>query len=164
MNTITTVGAFVVALGFLPLLAQDAADNGVRYFSPDQIKAACAIDPTQRPGGANNGKNGNLGTLKDYSGKFQVSVRRHDEANEPEIHKDHYHVFYVTEGKCQFVTGGKVVGKTLEGGKTWNLDKGSVIVVPTGVVHWFKNVPAGAPWIAFGVEVHSDSGHTATGL
>ena len=165
MNTITTtIGTLALAVGFLPVMAQDAGDKGVYYYSPDQVKAAAAKDPTVRPGGADNGKNGTLGGLKDNSGKFQVTIRRHDEANEPEVHKDHYHIFYVTDGKCQFVTGGKVVGKTLEGGRTWSLDKGSIIVVPTGVWHWFKSVPSGEPWIAFGVEVQSDTGYTPSGL
>jgi len=40
----------------------------------------------------------------------------------------------------------------VEGGETWKLDKGSIIVVPAGVVHWFKEIP-GVPWIAFNVEL-----------
>ena len=157
MKTITTiVGALVLALGCLPARGQDAGDKGVFYYSPDQVKATYAKDPKVRRGGASNGRAGVLGDFKDNAGKFQVTIRRHDEENEPEIHNDHYHVFYVLEGKCTFVTGGKLVGKTLEGGRSWALDRGSIIVVPSGIIHWFKDVPADAPWIAFGVEVHSE--------
>jgi quercetin dioxygenase-like cupin family protein len=159
MKIVTTLMGTLLALGALPAMAADTGDKGVYYYSADQVKAVSQKDP-HAPGSSSNGPAGTLGNFKDNSGKFQVTIRRHDEANEPEVHKDHYHIFYVTEGKCTFVTGGKLVGKVLEGGRTWNLDKGSIIVVPTGVMHWFKDVPSGSPWIAFGVEVKSDSGFT----
>jgi quercetin dioxygenase-like cupin family protein len=45
------------------------------------------------------------------------------------------------------------VGKAIEGGDSWDLSKGSVIVVPAGVPHSFKAITKD-PWLAFGVEVH----------
>jgi mannose-6-phosphate isomerase-like protein (cupin superfamily) len=124
----------------------------VHYYSAERVAKTFAKDPTVRPGGANNGRAGVLLGFKDNP-PFQVTIRRHDEENEPEVHEDHWHIFYVLEGNATFVTGGKEVGKELQGGQTVKLEKGSIIVVPSGIVHWFKAVP-NSPWLAFGVEYH----------
>lgn len=70
---------------------------------------------------------------------------------EAEIHENVADVFMVMEGGSTFVTGGTVVGgKTtapgeikgtgVNGGKTVQLSKGDVVIVPAGVPHWHKAV------------------------
>jgi hypothetical protein len=113
-----------------------------------------------------NGTNGVLGKLLDSkknpmfkgASSYKMTVRRTDFKT---------HIFYILKGNATLVTGSKMSGtsagvegegttkfkgQTVEGGETWTLDKGSVIVVPAGVVHWFKDFP-GKPWLAFNVEL-----------
>ena len=62
-------------------------------------------------------------------------------------------VLYITDGSATFVYGGKIVGAKntrpgqwlgtdITGGTTQKLVKGDVVVVPAGMPHWFKEVPA----------------------
>src|SRR5262245_44241144 len=82
---------------------------------------------------------------------FKVQAGRRTGPGEVEIHDQDTDIFYVLEGSATFVTGGKPVetravspgetrGKELIGGEERQLTKGDVIVIPTGVPHWFKEV------------------------
>ena len=70
-----------------------------------------------------------------------------------EVHDKETDVFYVTDGAATFITGGTMVGgkatgpgqmrgTDIQGGQTHHLSKGDVIVIPAGIPHWFKEVPA----------------------
>jgi quercetin dioxygenase-like cupin family protein len=70
-----------------------------------------------------------------------------------ELHESLTDVFYITSGECTFVAGGtlkggapttpgQIRGGAIEGGTTYHLAKGDVIVIPAGIPHWFKEVPA----------------------
>lgn len=164
----TVLGTLLLAVGFLPVMAQDA-DKKVFYYSPDEVKKSFGVDPKSP-----NGTNGILGELMDSktglkfkgASSYKVTVRRKERKQDPEYHKSKTHIFYVMEGTATLVTGGKMAGKgtdegefttkfinqTVDGGQTWKLEKGSIIVVPAGVVHWFKDIPS-KPWIAFNVEL-----------
>ena len=65
------------------------------------------------------------------------------------------------DGTATLVTGGAVVepkttepgqvrGPQIQGGETRQLRRGDVVVVPAGVPHWFKEVPA--PFLYFVVK------------
>jgi glc operon protein GlcG len=84
-------------------------------------------------------------------GGFMVHASRRDAPGLAEVHLKDTDIIYVLEGTATFVTGGKVVdgkptadleirGMSIEGGVTHTLAKGDVIVVPSGVPHWFKKV------------------------
>ena len=165
------LGTLLMAVGCLPVAAQNAASaKKVYYYSSDQVKKTFGRDPAN-----DQGTNGILGELLDSktnplfkgASSYKVTVRRKERKQDPEFHKSKTHIFYVLEGSATLVTGGKLSGsaegvedeggtkfhgQTVDGGETWKLDKGSIIVVPAGVVHWFKEIP-GAPWIAFNVEL-----------
>jgi quercetin dioxygenase-like cupin family protein len=165
------LGTLLMAVGCLPVAAQKAASaKKVYYYNSDQVKKTFGRDPAN-----DQGTNGILGELLDSktnplfkgASSYKVTVRRKERKQDPEFHKSKTHIFYVLEGSATLVTGGKISGsaegvedeggtkfhgQTVEGGETWKLDKGSIIVVPAGVVHWFKEIP-GAPWIAFNVEL-----------
>ena len=165
-------GTLLLMVGFLPVIAAENAPTGTKvyYYSSDQVKKTFGRDP-----GSKNDTNGVLGELLDSkknpmfkgASSYKVTVRRKEHKQDPEFHTSKTHIFYVLEGNATLVTGGKISGKaigadedgttkfkgqTVEGGETWKLDKGSIIVVPPGVVHWFKEIP-GNPWIAFNVEL-----------
>ena len=76
-----------------------------------------------------------------------------DKAGNVEMHEALMDVFYITSGEATFIAGGKLVGGessgpgqvrggTITGGTTYHLTKGDVIVIPAGIPHWFKEVPA----------------------
>jgi len=164
------LGTLLLAVGFLPVIALDtASEKKVYYYSSDQVKKSFGVDPNSKV----DSTNGDLGELlkstviPKFKGAsiYSVTVRRKDHKQDPEFHTKKTHIFYVMEGNATMVTGGKTSGKgvgdervtkfrgqTVEGGQTWNLDKGSIIVVPAGVIHWFKDVPS-KPWVAFNVEL-----------
>src|SRR5882724_6509293 len=90
--------------------------------------------------------------LFDGTGRnYMVHTSRRDKPGLAEIHTLDTDIIYVMEGTAAFVTGGTAVetkeiapneirGSRIEGGNTRQLVKGDVIIVPTGVPHWFKEV------------------------
>ena len=92
----------------------------------------------------------------------RVSTRRRDKPGIGEVHTLDTDIVYVVEGTATFVTGGTIVspkatapdeirGSAIEGGETYHLSKGDVIIVPNRVPHWFKEVPG--PFLYFMVKV-----------
>jgi glc operon protein GlcG len=82
---------------------------------------------------------------------YQVDASRRDTAGEAEVHTRDTDVIYVVAGRATFVTGGEVVdprptalneirGSSIKGGAPQQLSPGDVVVVPSGVPHWFKTV------------------------
>jgi quercetin dioxygenase-like cupin family protein len=78
----------------------------------------------------------------------KVQAGRRTAPGEVEIHDQDTDIFYILEGSGTFVTGGKPVdtrlvspgkrAKEIIGGEARQLVKGDVIVIPTGIPHWFK--------------------------
>jgi quercetin dioxygenase-like cupin family protein len=91
-------------------------------------------------------------TLVNQSGmRYYVMTGRRDSPGEVELHTHYTDVIYITDGAATFVTGGRMMqgktispgeirGKSIRGGMSHSLDKGSLVVVPAGVPHWFKSV------------------------
>jgi len=82
---------------------------------------------------------------------FKIQAGRRTGPGEVEIHAHDTDIFYILEGSATFVTGGtaieqRLVGegetraKEIAGGQARHLVKGDVIVIPTNVPHWFKEV------------------------
>ncbi len=82
---------------------------------------------------------------------YKVHASHRDEAGMAEVHGKDTDIIYVLDGKATFVTGGTVIdgkttaqdeirGKEISGGETRQLGKGDVMIVPSGVPHWFKKV------------------------
>jgi len=82
---------------------------------------------------------------------YMVHTSRRDKPGLAEIHTLDTDIIYVMEGTATFVTGGTAVdaketapneirGSRIEGGVTWQLSKGAVIIVPNNTAHWFKEV------------------------
>ena len=68
-----------------------------------------------------------------------------------EIHERDTDILYITEGSATIVTGGKaenpkttaageIRGDKITGGTPRKLTKGDIIVIPSGVPHWFSEV------------------------
>ena len=96
------------------------------------------------------------------TGAYKVHASRRDGPGTAEVHGRDTDIFYVLEGTATLVTGGRTVdGKTtapdeiraprLEGGTTRALAKGDIVIVPSGVPHWFRDVQA--PFLYYTVKV-----------
>jgi len=84
---------------------------------------------------------------------YMVHASHRNQAGLAEIHNKDTDIIYVLEGTATFVTGGTAVdpktvaqdeirGARIDGGDTRTISKGDVIIVPNGVPHWFKEIPA----------------------
>ena len=93
---------------------------------------------------------------------FKVQAGRREMPGEAEVHDQDTDIFYVLEGSATFVTGGTVVeprtiapgetrAKAISGGQERVLNKGDIIVIPTRVPHWFKEVRG--PFLYYVVKV-----------
>lgn len=136
------LGVFVSAAAAAPALAQEAT---VTYVPADKVAEAFA-----------NG--GRFGAGSDYS----ASVLRRNKPGQSEVHVKETDIFYVVDGAATFVTGGTMVGAKetrpnqllgtgIDGGQTHQLKKGDFIVIPAGVPHWFKDVPASINYLTIKV-------------
>jgi len=125
------------------------------YFSSEKVAALYA-----------NG--GELLGWKDGEDKYRVRVSRQEKPGLANIHA-FTHIFYIVEGSATFVTGGTIIdpkidkpitpwggeeirGTAIEGGESHHLSKGDVMIVPQGVLHWFKEVQQG-PFLYYVVQV-----------
>jgi mannose-6-phosphate isomerase-like protein (cupin superfamily) len=83
---------------------------------------------------------------------FTVLMMKRTGAGHVEMHDKETDTFYILDGAATFITGGTMLGgrviklhqhqgSRIEGGKTYQLTKGDVIVIPAGTPHWFMQVP-----------------------
>lgn len=82
-------------------------------------------------------------------GNYMIHASRREKEGMSEIHGLDTDIIYVLEGTARLVTGGRSVdsrqtapdefrGRGIEGGTTYDLKKGDVIVVPKNTPHWFQ--------------------------
>jgi mannose-6-phosphate isomerase-like protein (cupin superfamily) len=94
---------------------------------------------------------------------YEVHMGRRDGPAMVDIHTLDTDIYHVVDGMATFVTGGTVVnpkttrpnemkGTAIEGGETYHLSKGDVIIIPKGVPHWTKEVQQ-APFLYLVVKV-----------
>jgi glc operon protein GlcG len=130
--------ACVVALFGLEVATAQQPKRDVRYFPASQVSAAIAKgDPLIERGGGNYG----------------VLALHRDKTGEVEVHNRDTDIMYVVQGSATLVTGGTLIeARTLSedevrapsssGGEAHQLSKGDVIVIPSGIPHWFRQVTA----------------------
>ena len=93
---------------------------------------------------------------------YKIHASRRDGPGGAEIHGRDTDIFYILEGTATLVTGGKAVdarttgpdeirAPRLEGGTVRQLAKGDIVVVPSGVTHWFRDVQG--PFLYYTVKV-----------
>jgi glc operon protein GlcG len=87
------------------------------------------------------------------TGAYKVHASFRDAPGKAEVHQRDTDIIYVLEGGATIVTGGTVVdgsttatdeirGSAIRGGEERQLAKGDVLIVPSGVPHWFTSVRA----------------------
>ena len=99
--------------------------------------------------------------LINSSYKIQAG-RRVTAPGQVEVHEHDTDIFYIVEGTATIVTGGttegakstgagETRGEKITGGTKRRLAKGEVIVIPSGVPHWFTEVSN--PFLYFVIKV-----------
>ncbi len=84
---------------------------------------------------------------------YMVHASHRDKPGLVEIHELDTDIVYVLKGSATLITGGTPVGgktlaphevraPTVEGGETRRLAPGDVVIIPSGVPHWFQEVDA----------------------
>jgi mannose-6-phosphate isomerase-like protein (cupin superfamily) len=136
-STARALLALAFAGGALAALAQVADGRGtaVTYFPKDEVQAAFA-----------------KGKPLVETPTYKVHASRREAAGMAEVHLRDTDVIHVLSGSATFVTGGTVVepktvapdevrGTAVQGGETRRIGEGDVVIVPSGVPHWFQHVP-----------------------
>jgi len=93
---------------------------------------------------------------------YKVHASRRDAPGIVEVHARDTDIFYVLDGTATLVTGGRTIdarttapdeirGARIEGGTTRPLARGDVVIIPSGVPHWFRDVQA--PFLYYTVKV-----------
>jgi mannose-6-phosphate isomerase-like protein (cupin superfamily) len=114
------------------ILSNAADDTSVTFIGHDQVA-----------------KGGSLATAPNLS----ITVANRTAPGMVEVHDKETDTFYVLAGSATIVTGGTMIGGSetgpgqhrgtdISGGHAQTLTKGDVLVIPAGVPHWFKEVPA----------------------
>jgi glc operon protein GlcG len=121
-----------------PAMPMPMEHGAVQFFGHEQVAAAFAKGAVLVDG--SGGRN------------YMVHASRREGAGQAEVHARDTDLIYVLSGSATFVTGGTVVepketapdevrGARIDGGETRQLVPGDVLVVPSGVPHWFREVP-----------------------
>jgi glc operon protein GlcG len=90
--------------------------------------------------------------LVNNGANYMVHASRREKPGMAEVHTLDTDIIHVLDGTATFVTGGKVIegkttepneirGRAIEGGERRQIAKGDVVIVPSGVPHWFEQVP-----------------------
>jgi glc operon protein GlcG len=110
----------------------------VSYWAPDAVRTAFSKGSV---------------LLDDANGSrnYMVHASHRDGPGMAEVHGVDTDIIYVLNGTATIVTGGtlttpkttapnEIRGAGIEGGKEQRLSRGAVLVVPSGVPHWFRQV------------------------
>jgi mannose-6-phosphate isomerase-like protein (cupin superfamily) len=172
---IQAVGKAFTVDGAKPVLASEVVNAG-RANAANSAIAATPADSSSFPAtyfssekvAALYANGGELLGWKDGENKYRVRVSRQEKPGLANIHA-FTHIFYIVEGSATFVTGGTIIdpkvdkpitpwggeeirGTAIEGGESHHLSKGDVMIVPAGVLHWFKEIQHG-PFLYYVVQV-----------
>src|SRR5258706_7156586 len=82
---------------------------------------------------------------------YNVQTNKRTANGNIEIHEKETDIFYIMDGSATIIVGGTAVepkqtrpqqltAKDIQGGQSYNLKKGDVLVIPAGTPHWFKQV------------------------
>jgi len=127
----------------------------VTYFPADRVEAAFA-----------------KGQPLLEVGNYKIHASRREGPGQAEIHTRDTDIVHVLQGSALLVTGGRAVdakttapeelrGASIEGGTERRIVPGDVLVIPSGVPHWFKEVQG--PLLYYVVKVRREDGRTAGG-
>ena len=140
----------VVAVGAVwhaKTIAQENSSSGVvTVFDHEKLDASFTK-------AVSNGGSNLLWSHTSSKGTYNVDTPSRESvkaACKPEgcSHKDYTAVVYVVSGAATLVVGGTVKtiapdkfgGQSIQGGESHRISKGDMYIVPTDVVHWYKDL------------------------
>ena len=82
---------------------------------------------------------------------YAVQTNKRVKNGNIEIHEKETDIFHIMDGSATIIVGGTAVepkqtrpfqltAKDIQGGQSYDLKKGDVLVIPAGTPHWFKQV------------------------
>lgn len=154
----------------LPLVAASLTAFVLGLALPLAVRAQVASQPGPAPdadgviliGGAATRDGFVKGRPLIETATYKVHASRRDGPGITEVHARDTDIFHVLEGTATLVTGGRVVdgkstapdeirGPRIEGGTARPLARGDIVIIPSGVPHWFRDVQA--PFLYYTVKV-----------
>ena len=125
-----------LVIGTAPVRAAEGGKMGATYMENQRV-----LDNFDKP-------NGN--PLIPGDG-YAVQTNKRVKNGILEIHEKETDIFYIMDGSATIIVGGTAVepkqtrpqqltAKDIQGGQSYNLKKGDVLVIPAGTPHWFKQV------------------------
>jgi mannose-6-phosphate isomerase-like protein (cupin superfamily) len=117
--------------------AANADASGVMYFPKDQVSQSFAKGAILYNGNPER--------------NYRVHIFHRDKPGEVEVHAKDTDIFYILEGSATFVTGGTMVGGketaptefrggSTNGGVVRVISQGDVLIIPSNVPHWFREI------------------------
>jgi len=70
----------------------------------------------------------------------RINIVRRTKAAGAVAHQGFAELHHIVEGSGTLVTGGTIVDRKVQGGVSRHVAKGDVILVPSGVPHWYKDI------------------------
>jgi mannose-6-phosphate isomerase-like protein (cupin superfamily) len=165
-NTLVTMAALVLSVGLLPYgHAQGNSSPSPVYIEHQKVEAMFAV-PCFPPGFTGQRQGCSI-PIPDFfaTENYKVRVSRHYVPGPVEFHKLDTDIVYVTSGEATLVVGGtginmkqmpndanELKGTDLKGGTAYQLRKGDMMIVPSGIPHWYKAITS-APFLFVEVKV-----------
>ncbi|HZT78315.1 MAG TPA: AraC family ligand binding domain-containing protein [Vicinamibacterales bacterium] len=76
--------------------------------------------------------------------RHRINIVRRTKAAGAVAHDGFAELHHIIDGSGTLVTGGTIVDRKIQNGVTRHVAKGDVILVPSGMPHWYKDVDGGA--------------------
>jgi mannose-6-phosphate isomerase-like protein (cupin superfamily) len=144
----------VITLGATMIYSQPteiASQLAPRYLSATDLRAALL-----RTGRVDIASRGD-------SSVTVIRAARRGEAGSSEVHERRTHVVHIISGEAVFVVGGTLRGRVelspheyrgmgIDGGQTYRLKEGDLLVIPAAAPHWLREVPADTSYLVFNVD------------
>ena len=70
----------------------------------------------------------------------RINIVRRTKAAGAVAHQSFAELHHIVEGSGTLVTGGTIVDRKIQGGVTQHVAKGDVILIPSGMPHWYKDI------------------------
>jgi uncharacterized protein GlcG (DUF336 family)/uncharacterized RmlC-like cupin family protein len=126
----------LAVIGANALASPSGRTNGAAFFASDDVR-----------------RKFETGGLLLETHAYKIDAGRREAPGGPELHEHEVDVMRVVEGSATVITGGKIKGDRIEGGKPQQVSEGDVIAIPNGLPHQFVEVTD--PFLYFVVKVEA---------
>ncbi|HWW84999.1 MAG TPA: cupin domain-containing protein [Vicinamibacterales bacterium] len=127
----------LLAIAFVPLTAAADAPPAATYKSEAELHSALA---------AGQGTPTMLASPVSISDRHRINLIKRTQAAGAVAHPGFAELHHIVDGSGTLVTGGTMVpgsgrgGATIQNGESKRVSKGDVILIPSGMPHWYKDL------------------------